>query len=186
MRARWIMAFVAVGMLALPASAHAGGWATVELSSTPAGLGPNEPWNVEMTILQHGRTPLEGIHPKVIVKPGAGGDTRTINASPTGEPGVYRAQVEFAEAGQWEYVVDDGFTQRHTYPPVQIGSSDDTAAAPASSSDDTAAGPASSGDDGPPLWAAFLAAIAAGLAAAGLTSLFQRRRRADSVAPSAS
>ena len=46
---------------ALTATAFGGGWATVGMSSTPAGAKPGEPWVVDMTILQHGRTPLEGV-----------------------------------------------------------------------------------------------------------------------------
>ena len=52
MRAWWIAALVAAaGLLGLPAAAAAGGWATVSLSSTPDGLRPGDPWNVELTIL---------------------------------------------------------------------------------------------------------------------------------------
>ena len=38
MRARWTTMLVLAGTLAVAASAQAGGWATVELSSTPQGL----------------------------------------------------------------------------------------------------------------------------------------------------
>ena len=64
MRAWWIAALVAAaGLLGLPAVATAGGWATVSLSSTPDDLGPGDAWNVQITILQHGRTPLDGVEP---------------------------------------------------------------------------------------------------------------------------
>jgi YtkA-like len=103
--------------------ARAGGWATVGLSSTPSGTH----WSVDLTVLQHGRTPLEGVQPKITI---TNGDVmRTFAARATGRPGVYHAEVQFPSAGRWEYTVDDGFISRvpHTFPPVRIGA----AAAPA-------------------------------------------------------
>ena len=141
---------LAVGLLlVLAPAAQAGGWATVGLSSTPSG----KTWVVDLTVLQHGVTPLTDVKPAVVI---SSGDQREVFAAkPTGKPGVYRATVEFPTAGRWEYQVDDGFisAQPHTYPPVQITD----AAAPAATA---------SGDDGPNLlWlipgiALLLAAIA--------------------------
>jgi len=111
---------LAFGLLIAPA-AHAGGWATVGLSSTPAGTEAGTPWRVEITVLQHGVTPLEGVKPSVII---TSGDAReTFAAKPTGKPGVYRAEVVFPTSGRWSYAVDDGFIsgQPHTFPAVQIG-----------------------------------------------------------------
>jgi len=120
MRTRTTAAVLAIiGLLALPAGAFAGGWATVGLSSTPDRLGPGQTWNVELEILQHGRTPLEGIHPTVTIT--AGDAARTFQTRPAGRPGVYRAAVTFPDAGTWRYVVDDGFTARHRYPAALRG-----------------------------------------------------------------
>src|SRR5215207_4895752 len=127
---------LALVLLIAPA-AHAGGWATVGLSSTPAGTEPGTPWPVEITVLQHGVTPLEGVEPAVII---TSGDAReTFAATPTGKPGVYRAEVVFPTAGRWSYAVDDGFISErpHTFPAVQI---DAETSAPA---------PATGGDGGP-------------------------------------
>jgi hypothetical protein len=123
---------VALVLLIAPA-AYAGGWATVGLSSTPAGTEPGKPWPVDITVLQHGVTPLEGVKPSVII---TSGDARkTFAAKPTGKPGVYRAEVVFPTAGRWSYAVDDGFiTERpHTFPAVQIGTG---TPAPAPATDD--------------------------------------------------
>jgi hypothetical protein len=122
MRAFWVILLAA---LALPATATAGGWATVALSSTPAGSAPGKPWSVELTVLQHGRTPLDGVQPTITIAQGTG--TRTFTAAPAGRPGVYRATVVFPAAGRWEYRIDDDFSRTHTYPPVRIGG--ETAAA---------------------------------------------------------
>ena len=158
MRARWIAALVAgAGLLGLPAAAVAGGWATVSLSSTPDGLGPGQPWVVEMEILQHGRTPLDGVEPSIVLTNGATGKTEYVAAKPTGRPGIYEARAVFPEAGRWTYAVDDGFSRVHDYPAVTIGGG--AASAPA----------AAGADDGFP-WSALLVSLLAGLAAAALTA----------------
>ncbi|HEV2873738.1 MAG TPA: FixH family protein [Thermoleophilaceae bacterium] len=169
--------------LAVPTAATAGGWATVGFDPPPEPLAPGEPWDVEMTILQHGISPLEGLKPRVIVTPAAGGEQETFPARATGEPGVYRATVVFASAGTWRYVVDDGFAARHSYPAVQVGKGGKRAATePVAAINAAAAAPPSAGDDGPnvllALGAAAVAALAAGLGAAYL----QRRRGGTSPA----
>ena len=128
---------LALGLLIAPA-AHAGGWATVGLSSTPAGTEAGTPWPVEITVLQHGVTPLEGVEPAVII---TSGDARkTFAAKPTGKPGVYRAEVVFPTSGRWSYAVDDGFISErpHTFPAVQIGAE---TSAPAAATGDDGGGP---------------------------------------------
>lgn len=106
-------------VLLAAAPAFAGGWATVGLDSTPAGVVPGKSWDVNITVLQHGRTPLSGLSPIVEIR--SGSVTREFAATPTREPGVYRAAVVFPSAGRWTYRVDDGFMgQVHTYPAVTI------------------------------------------------------------------
>jgi hypothetical protein len=150
-------ALAIIGLLALPAGALAGGWATVGLSSTPDGLAPGATWHVDIEVLQHGRRPMTDVHPTVTIM--SGETSRTFTTKPTGRPGVYRASVPFAQAGTWRYVVDDGFTQRHSYPAVQIG------AGGVSGKASTLALPRLA-----------LAGLA-GLLAAGLVLLMPRRRR---------
>ena len=53
-------------LLTAPAVAHAGGFATTGLSSTPAGLRAGQPWKVELTVLQHGVTPLSELRPEIV------------------------------------------------------------------------------------------------------------------------
>ena len=55
------LALLLVLLAAVPAAA--GGWATVGLDSTPAGVAPGKPWDVNITVLQHGVTPLGGVTP---------------------------------------------------------------------------------------------------------------------------
>ena len=151
---------LALVLLVAPA-AHAGGWATVGLSSTPAGTEPGTPWPVEITVLQHGVTPLEGVEPAVII---TSGDAReTFPATPTGKPGVYRAEVVFPTAGRWSYAVDDGFISErvHTFPAVQI--------------DAGTSAPATGGDGGGPSAGWLIPGVALLLAAAALLARDRRR-----------
>jgi hypothetical protein len=186
MTTRLTLLAVMAAALAVPAGAMAGGWATVGLDPPPDGLGPGEPWQAELTILQHGRTPLEGVKPSVIVaREGPTPDERVFPARETDEPGVYRSTVVFAVPGAWRYRVDDGFAGQHTYPPVQIGKGGTEPAAEPTAVAQTAATPpptSGGGDDGPDyllaVVAAAVAALAAGLGAAAL----QRRREGPSPA----
>jgi hypothetical protein len=120
---------LAVASIAVPA-ASAGGWATVGLSSLPpAGLGAHETWPVDITVLQHGQTPLAGVTPVVRIRDGGGKVVDTFAATPTGRQGVYHADVAFPGQGTYSYEVYDGFTtyggaQTHTFKPVAIGPGD--------------------------------------------------------------
>ena len=152
--------------LVLPAHAAAGGFATVGLSSTPDGLAAGQPWRVDITVLQHGRTPLEGITPRVRI--GTGERQRDFVAEPTGKRGVYRAEVVFPSGGRWDYVVLDGFIDAvHTFPAVEIRAADGAAAAGADR-----------GDGGGGIAAGWLWGAGAALVlAAGLLLLDRRRRQ---------
>jgi hypothetical protein len=156
-------------LVVLPAGALAGGFATVGLSSTPDGLTDGAPWNVELEILQHGRTPLDNLTPSVMIK--SGDVTRTFAAKPAGRPGMYRASVTFPSAGTWNYVIDDGFTARHPYPAVTIGTSHGGAAGA------TAAPRPTGGGDGGLAFDRIGVAALAGLAAAACALLLPRARR---------
>ena len=163
---RKLLAALAISLL-LPSAAAAGGFATVGLDAPPDG---SRSWPVELTILQHGRTPLDGIDPKVIVERGS--VRRVFAAEPAGKPGVYRAEVVFPAPGTWHYVVDDGFTARHTFPPVRVGSGrDDRPPVEAASSVEAA-----STGGGPDIPLAVAVAAAAGLAAGFAGSAIRRAR----------
>ena len=174
---RLVLLAATAAALAAAAGAAAGGWATGSLDATPEGVAPGQPWEVELTILQHGVTPLEGVRPRVIVS-GRGGESRqTFAAVPVGEPGVYRASVVFPEAGTWRYAVDDGFSARHAYPPVRIGER-----ASRETRQQAAAAARGGGGDGPDLLLALAAAAVAGLVAGLVTAALRRRREGPAAA----
>lgn len=109
-----------VAALAASGTASAGGWATIGIAPLADGVDAGETWTTEITVLQHGRTPLDGLSPRLSIS-GEGG-ARTFDATPTGKSGVYEARVVFPEAGRWSVVVDSGFgDSRLTYGPVTIG-----------------------------------------------------------------
>ena len=122
---------LAVVAVAVPA-ASAGGWATVGLSSLPpSGLEPNQAWPVDITVLQHGQTPLAGVTPVVRIRNDGGELVKSFTAKPTGKPGVYHAVVEFPGEGTYSYEIYDGFVtyggaQTHTFRPIQIGAPGDS------------------------------------------------------------
>ena len=135
-RSSLLFPLVLVILLLAPAVAAAGGFATAGLSSTPEGVAPGQPWNVDITVLQHGRTPLEGISPRLEIS--SGDATREFVAKPTGEAGVYRATVVFPTAGRWGYQVFDGFNDElpHSFPAVEIGDGAAVTATAAPAQDD--------------------------------------------------
>jgi len=141
-------------VLALPAAALGGGFATAGLAPPSDGISAGDTWQAKITLLQHGITPLQGVSPTITVR---GPETRTFAARPTAEPGIYVADVVFPTAGSYSYEIDDGFSQVHSFAAVRI------------------LGPqAAPGGGGFPGWAiAPLAAVALAIAAAA--ALVRRR-----------
>jgi hypothetical protein len=161
---------LAVALIA-PATSLAGGWATVGLSSLPEGTQPREVWMVDLTVLQHGRTPLEGIAPTVLIRDARGGDEKAFPAKPTERAGVYRAHVAFPSAGRWTYAVDDDFSQVHQLGTVRIGAGRESATAAARPTSAAPTDPC----DGVTLAGALGIALGAGLLAALFTAALRRR-----------
>jgi hypothetical protein len=152
-----------------PATSLGGGWATVGLSSLPDGTQPGEPWSVDLTVLQHGRTPLEGVAPRVLIRGAEAGSEKAFVAKPTERAGVYRARVVFPSAGRWTYAVDDDFSQVHELGAVRIGAGGEQA---------TVAIPPADSGNGVTLTGALGIALGAGLLAALLTTAMRRRGEA--------
>jgi hypothetical protein len=108
-----------VAALAVPATAGAGGWATVGFAPLPDDVEPGQTWKPEITILQHGVTPVDGLSPTITIV-GAEGE-EVFTAIPAGKPGKYVADVVFPSAGSWAITVDSTFgDSRVTYGPVSI------------------------------------------------------------------
>jgi hypothetical protein len=110
---------VALAALGLAPVAQAGCWAEVTLSSMPT----TRIWNVKVTPLQHGVTPLPNAKPRIEIRRGTGA-WKVFVARPSVKSGVFRARVVFPSAGKWQLRVWDGFepmcARYHTYAPVTI------------------------------------------------------------------
>jgi hypothetical protein len=117
---RTLIPMVLLVALAAPATAHAGGWATVEVEA-PIGLTAGEKWRAELLVKQHGVTPMDGLVPSVRISNDAG-DVRTFTARPAGKPGTYVADVTYPTPGTWRTRIFDGFTDAlpHGLPPMEI------------------------------------------------------------------
>src|SRR5918998_1502491 len=85
-RSLLLIPFLLVLVAAPPAPG--GGFATVGMSSTPAGVAPGQPWTVDVTVLAHGRTPVEGMPATVRIRSGA--TVKEFATRETAKPGVYR------------------------------------------------------------------------------------------------
>jgi hypothetical protein len=120
------LALVATPVIAVT-GASAGGWATVGLSSLPpTGLKAGQPWPLDITVLQHGRTPLAGVTPILRIRDENGKVVSKFTATPTGKTGVYHTVARFPASGTYSYEVYDGFgtyggAQTHTFKAVTIG-----------------------------------------------------------------
>jgi hypothetical protein len=153
-----LLLVLAIAAFAAPV-AGAGGSATVGLGSLPpSGLEPNQNWPVDITVLQHGQTPLAGVIPTVRIRDGGGKVVKSFTATPTDKIGVYHADVTFPGEGTYSYEVYDGFVEyggarTHTFAPVVIGPP---------------------GDSFPYLPVGLAVALALGLA--GATTAYLRRR----------
>ena len=117
-----LLAAVAAATLSATASAKEGG---VELSSTPFGTAPGEPWDGTLTVYTaEGSTAT--YHPSITIRNLDTGETQTFLAQPaktpaTPNPQSFRFEVVFPTEGRYRYTASDGVTDReYAYPIVQI------------------------------------------------------------------
>lgn len=114
----------------LAPSAVAGGWATVQLSAVPTdGTKAGTTLPIDITVLQHGRTPLAGVTPVFRFRDTDGKLLASYRGTPTGRTGVYHVDARIPKVDMVRFEVYDGFTQygnatTHTYAPVTIGGVD--------------------------------------------------------------
>lgn len=109
-----------VAAAAIAPAASAGGFATVGLSTLPGDdVVAGGTWSTELTVKAHGLTPMDGLSPVVRIR--NGDDVREFAATPTGKTGVYHAEIVFPASGTWAYEIDDGYSQTHTFKPIEVG-----------------------------------------------------------------
>jgi hypothetical protein len=112
------LALVSAAALSAAALAKEGG---VELSSTPAGIGPGDPWTPSLTLIDNGGEFPANPEPGVKITNLETGETIDYPATPTDNPVVFTVRVVFPTAGQWDYAAYDGVTGRlYEYPAATI------------------------------------------------------------------
>jgi hypothetical protein len=110
---RFFLAFaftlIAAASVTAVAFAKEGG---VELSSTPAGIGPGDPWTPSLTLIDNqGQLPANA-EPGIRITNLDTGRTIDYAATPTDDQAVWNVRVVFPTPGQWDYAAYDGVTDR--------------------------------------------------------------------------
>jgi hypothetical protein len=112
------LALLAAAALSVSALAKEGG---VELSSTPGGLAPGDPWTPSLTLIDNGGQLPANANPGIRITNLETGRTIDYPATPTDNPAVYTVRVVFPTPGQWDYAAYDGVTDRlYRYPATMI------------------------------------------------------------------
>jgi hypothetical protein len=94
--------FLIALVFAIPA--YAGGWAVITLDELPTSVISGEPLTIGFTVLQHGKTPMDGLEPTITASL-SGGEKFTVNAQPEGKTGHYSASLTFPKEGNWEWSI---------------------------------------------------------------------------------
>lgn len=152
------LALLAAAALSASALAKEGG---VELSSTPFGIDPGEPWSGTLTVYSVD-APVRTAQPSITIRNLGTGETQTFPTKPAKVPTTthessFVFQVVFPTAGRYSYTARDGVSDReYNFPIVRIV---EPTTAPI-------AAPRAGIKDGFPLWP-----LLGGLGGAGLLAL---------------
>lgn len=92
-------------LLAGPAGALAGGWATVTLDSLPAEVRAGEAFEIGFTVRQHGDKPTNQVEPTVALTDPATKQSIYFKATQQGAAGHFVATVTVPAAGAWEWEI---------------------------------------------------------------------------------
>ncbi len=105
-------------------TALAGGWAVVTLDAMPTNLVVNQPVKVAFMIRQHGKTPW--VYNDVQVRgANATGENFLVHAA-MDKPGHYTADLNFTQAGTWQWAVASGlYPDWQPMPELQVANSPD-------------------------------------------------------------
>jgi hypothetical protein len=158
----FMLALLTAAALSTSALAKEGG---VELSSTPVGTSPGEPWTPNLILIDGSPELVAQARPGIQITNLDTGQRIDYTAKPLTKDGVYTVRVVFPEAGTWSYSAYDGVTGRmYEFPAVEITG---PAAAPTTKAPGVAAKAPSSAGGGFPVWPLAVGLSALGLAAAG-------------------
>jgi len=92
-----------LAVLVFAGAALAGGWASVTMADPPSDIPPGEETSVELTVLQHGKTPVDWPKITVVATNADSGAVVRSEAHPvSGKLGRYAAALTLPTAGEWE------------------------------------------------------------------------------------
>lgn len=117
-RIRFSLAFALLVSLIFAIPVFAGGWAVVSLDTLPANVVAGEPFTVGFTVLQHGKTPLDGLGP-IITATLSKKEKFVVVAESDGKPGHYTATLTFPYDGSWDWSID-AFGREQPMPVLQV------------------------------------------------------------------
>ena len=149
-------------VLAIPA--FAGGWAVITLDEIPTGVVAGEPLTIGFTVLQHGKTPMEGLDP-TITATSSNSESFMVHAKPEGETGHYAATLTFPAEGNWTWSIR-AFSMEQVMPELSVAA---PIAAPVSQQPVAAAAPISA--------VLIVRVLALVIGLAGLVVAYQRKSR---------
>jgi hypothetical protein len=114
---------IAMGLALLLAFAFAipvfaGGWAVITLDELPAGVVAGEPLTIGFTVLQHGKTPMDGLDPTVTATLFKESQF-VVQAEPDGKPGHYTATLTFPKEGDWSWSIQ-AFSMDQLMPTLSV------------------------------------------------------------------
>jgi len=114
--ARYRIAFIVMlALLAFPLQASAGGWAVASFDEVPGSFEAGSTYDLEYTVLQHGKVPVD-VGPSEVRIFDSNGSGTVFEATATGETGRYSVSVNFPESGNWRWEVTLG-----DFPPQEMG-----------------------------------------------------------------
>jgi len=104
--------------LVLVIPAFAGGWAVITLDQLPTGVVAGEPLTIGFTVLQHGKTPMDGLDP-TITATSSKSESFVVHAKPEGETGHYVATLTFPVEGNWNWSIQ-AFSMEQAMPALSV------------------------------------------------------------------
>ena len=149
-------------VLAIPV--FAGGWAVITLDEIQTGVVAGEPLTIGFTVLQHGKTPMEGLDP-TITATSSNSESFMVHAKPEGETGHYAATLTFPAEGNWTWSIR-AFSMEQVMPELSVAA---PIAAPVSQQPVAAAAPISA--------VLIVRVLALVIGLAGLVVAYQRKSR---------
>lgn len=106
----------------------AGGWAVITLDELPTNVVANEPVTIGFTVLQHGRTPLDGLHPTITANLYKDQEF-VVDAEAGDKPGYYTAELTFPKDGEWRWSIQ-AFTMDQPMPMLTVAPAGGVVASP--------------------------------------------------------